>query len=199
TEYKRWLIWRWKQKKNGEWTKIPYQGHALNRKASTTNPETWCYLKSAMSAYTEGRCDGVGYVLTNSDISAIDIDHCRNATTGELHLWATEQIGLSNSYAEVTPSNEGVRIIGLSNGGNPLNNPYAVPDTNLSGELYRRPPGRYITITGKQIGAATELKNIDAQIDNLVPLLVTKSEAFPSPKETTNFSNPPAADAGDTP
>jgi len=174
TEHKRWLIWRWEQKENGKRTKVPYQGHATSRKAVTTDPQTWCYFKSATSAYAEGRCDGVGYVLTDSNISAIDIDDCRNATTGAMHPWAAEQIAHSNSYAEVTPSNEGVRIIGLSNDGTPLNNPYAVPDTNVSGELYRRPPGRYITITGKQIGAATELKNIDAQIDNLVSLLVTR-------------------------
>src|SRR5262249_40675457 len=31
TEHKRWLIWRWEQKKNGKWTKVPYQGHAPSR------------------------------------------------------------------------------------------------------------------------------------------------------------------------
>jgi putative DNA primase/helicase len=173
-EHKRWLIWRWEQKDNGEWTKVPYQGHATSRHADTTDPKTWCYVKSAMLAYTEGRCDGIGYVLTDGDISGIDIDDCRNATTGELHPWAAEQITRSNSYVEVTPSNEGVRIIGLSNGGIPLNNPYTVPNTNVSGELYRRPAGRFITITGNQMGAATELVNIDAQLDMLVPLLVTE-------------------------
>jgi RecA-family ATPase len=176
TEHKRWVIWRWEQKENGEWTKVPYQGHAPSRKASTKNPNQWCHFKIAMSAYTEGRCDGIGYVLTDGDISAIDIDDCRNATTGELHPWAAEQITRSNSYVEVTPSNEGVRIVGLSSDGTTtLNNRYTVPGTNVKGELFRHPPGRYITITGKQIGDATELENIDAQIDDLASLLITKS------------------------
>ena len=174
-EQKRWVIWKWEPTKRGKPTKVPYKGLTPSKKASTTQSTTWCDLKTAMLAYTEGKADGIGYVLTDGDISGIDIDDCRNATTGELHAWAAEQITRSNSYAEVTPSNEGVRIIGLSNGGIALNNPYAVPNTNVSGELYRRPSGRYITITGKQIGAATELVNIDAQIDMLMPLLVTEA------------------------
>jgi putative DNA primase/helicase len=204
TEHKRWVTWRWEQKENGEWTKVPYQGHAPSRKASTKNPNQWCYFKSAMSAYTEGRCDGVGYVLTDGDISAIDIDDCRNATTGELHPWATEQITRSNSYVEVTPSNEGVRIVGLSSDGTTtLNNRYAVPGTNVKGELFRHPPGRYITITGKQIGDAIELKNIDAEINDLASLLITKSgnrsaENFPVPfKLAAGFGDLKGEDLGE--
>jgi hypothetical protein len=187
-EHKRWLIWRWEQKDNGEWTKVPYQGHATSRKADTTNPKHWCYVKSAMLAYAEGRCDGVGYVLTDGDISAIDIDDCRDAATGDLHAWADEQVTRSKSYVEITPSNEGVRIIGLSNGGTSLNNRYAVPNTNVTGELFRRPPGRYITITGNQIGAATELVNIDAHIDTLVPFLISEPDrGGERPKQAGKF------------
>src|SRR5262245_27894901 len=127
-EQKRWVVWKWEPTESGKLTKVPYEGRTPSRKARTTKSTTWCDLKTAMLAYTGGKADGIGYVLTNGDISAIDIDDCRNATTGELHAWAAEQITRSNSYAEVTPSNEGARIIGLSNGGNSLNNPYTVPN-----------------------------------------------------------------------
>src|SRR5262249_45099052 len=167
-EQKRWVVWKWEPTESGKRTKVPYKGRMPARKASTTKSTTWCDLKTTMLAYTEGKADGIGYVLTDGDISGIDIDDCRNATTGELHSWAAEQITRSNSYAEVTPSNEGVRIIGLSNGGDSLNNPYTVPNAKgVGGELYRRPAGRFITITGNQIGAATELTNIDEQLDTL--------------------------------
>jgi putative DNA primase/helicase len=138
--HERWVLWKWGTKANGEFTKIPHQGSAPNYKASTTSPRTWCSFKVAMRAYTKGAADGIGYVLTDGDVSATDIDNCRNATSVELHPWAREQIERSNSYAEVTPSGEGVRIIGLSakDGTTSLNNPYRVPNTEVTGELYAR-------------------------------------------------------------
>src|SRR5262249_44671606 len=99
-EQKRWVVWKWEPTESGKRTKVPYKGRTPSKKASTTNSTTWCDLKTAMLVYTEGKADGIGYVLTNGDISGIDIDDCRNATTGELHAWAAEQITCSNSYAE---------------------------------------------------------------------------------------------------
>jgi primase-polymerase (primpol)-like protein len=69
-----------------------------------------------MLGYVEGKADGIGFMLSDGGVSAVDIDDCRNPETGELHPWATDQITRSKSYAEVTPSNEGIRIIGLGKG-----------------------------------------------------------------------------------
>jgi hypothetical protein len=88
------------------------------------------------------------------------------AASGVLVPWAAEQIRLSASYAEVTPSDEGTRVIGRASGA-PLHKKYSVPGNGaLSCELYRR-ADRYITITRRQIGSATELTDIDARIDAL--------------------------------
>ena len=66
-----------------------------------------------------------------------------------MHPWAADKIARAGSYVEVTPSNEGVRIIGLSNGGDPLHCACDdVPGTSgVRCELYRKAE-RYITITG---------------------------------------------------
>ncbi len=101
------------------------------------------------------------------EVAAVDIDDCRNEVTGEIHPWALEQIKSAGTYAEVTPSLEGCRILGLGRGEH-LHCKSPVPDTGgIVCELFRKAT-RFITITGQQIeGSANELVNIDAQLDAL--------------------------------
>ena len=59
------------------------------RLASTDDPQTWSCFSNAVKAVTGGRADGIGFALTNSEIAAIDLDHCRMpkpapSTTGRL-------------------------------------------------------------------------------------------------------------------
>jgi hypothetical protein len=160
----RWVIWKWVIGKNGKPTKPPFRADAPSLHASSTDPATWSPVDTAMLAYNEGKCDGIGFALQGSGIAAFDIDHCRDATTGAIHPWAQDLIRRSGSYAEVTPSGAGVRIIGLGNGA-PLHRKFAVPNANgMSCELYRK-ADRFITITGDQIGDATALADIDALLD----------------------------------
>src|SRR5262249_25607472 len=80
-EYPRphWVIWK-KELVKGEWTKVPYQALNPMRKASTTDPSTWATFDQAMAALRFG--DGIGFVLTDTEFAAFDIDNCRNARTG---------------------------------------------------------------------------------------------------------------------
>ena len=41
----------------------------------------------------------------------MDLDHCRNAETGEVEPWATEIVEELDSYTEVSPSGDGLHII----------------------------------------------------------------------------------------
>jgi Protein of unknown function (DUF3631) len=160
----RWVVWKWIAGKNGKPTKPPFQGRAPAVYASSTDPTTWCDVDSAMRAYCAGKCDGIGFALNASGIGAFDIDHCRDATTGTVHPWATELVRRCGSYAEVTPSSTGVRIIGIANGPT-LHRKFAVPKANgMSIEIYRNAE-RYITVSGIQIGDAKELADIDAHAD----------------------------------
>jgi hypothetical protein len=165
---KRWVVWKWIEVRGKDGkpkrTKPPFRADAPSKHASSTDPATWRDLNTAMLAYTEGRADGIGFVLTGSDWTAIDIDGCRNAATDNLHTWAADKIARSHSYAEVTPSNEGIRIIGIATG-DKVHRKLSVPNANgMSCELYRKAE-RYITITGQQIGTTTELANINELID----------------------------------
>jgi hypothetical protein len=162
-----WVGWRWETGKTGKLTKPPRQGRAPSRYADSTDPSTWCDLKTCMLAYVENKVDGIGFALKGTNFDAIDLDHCRNAATGDLHPWAASVIDRSGSYAEVTPSNEGVRVIGLSTRGAPIHRKFSVPGGDgVSCELYRGAE-RYITVTGRQIGHATQLRNIDGLLEEL--------------------------------
>src|SRR5262249_9075138 len=105
---------------------------------------------------------GIGFVITDTDFAAFDIDDCRNTQTGEVHPWASNLIARAKSYTEITPSGEGIRIIGRGNGPK-------LPDTKLkvvdgvTCEFYRKAV-RYITMTGDQIGNSP-IANIDAVMD----------------------------------
>ena len=161
---KRWVVWKWLTSKTGKLTKPPYQGRFPHKLADSTKPATWCDLQTCMLAYSEGRCDGIGFALSGSNIGAMDIDDCRDKTTKQLHPWAAEQIERAGSYAEVTPSQEGIRVIGIAQGA-PLHRKLQVHNANgVSCELYRKAE-RYITVTGEQIGDVASLAEIDVCLD----------------------------------
>ena len=160
----RWVVWKWITGKNGKPTKPPFQGRAPSRHASSTDPATWCDLDTAMRAYCSGKCDGIGFALNASGVGAFDVDHCRDATTGAIHPWAQELVRRCGSYAEVTPSGTGIRIIGTASGP-ALHRKFAVPKADgMSIEVYRS-ADRYITVSGVQIGEVQQLADIDAQAD----------------------------------
>ena len=81
---------------NGKINKVPYQLN--NKPASTSNSRTWSDFASAWSA--RDRFDGVGFVLTDSEIAAFDLDDCRDPETGALDPWAQALIDKAGSYTE---------------------------------------------------------------------------------------------------
>src|SRR5215475_7250569 len=159
----RWVVWKWVADKTGKATKPPFQARAPHKHASSTDPATWCDLDTAMTAYCAHKADGIGYALNGGEVGAFDIDHCID-TAGDVHPWAQALVRRCGSYAEITPSKTGIRIIGLASGPE-LHRKFSVPKANgMSIEIYRRAE-RYITISGNQFGDSVELVNIDAEID----------------------------------
>jgi hypothetical protein len=166
TKHKRWIVWRWVQKKPGaKWTKPPYRADDPSAHALSNEPSTWSSYATAVAAVKAGKADGIGYVLTNANgtgTGAIDLDKCRDPGTGQLAPWAQELIGETNSYVEATVSGTGLRIVGTVEGAN-IDKSVAAPDGGEV-EFYRR-GARYITISGMQIGNCDALQNIDELVD----------------------------------
>ena len=103
-ERQRWAIWRWTQQ-DGRWQKPPFMAAEPERHASTKDPRTWADHGTALAAVKAGAGDGVTYVLTEDDpFAAIDLDHCRDTSTGSIDAWAQNFLDVGrHSYSEVTP------------------------------------------------------------------------------------------------
>src|SRR5262245_38369195 len=185
----RWVVWKWVEK-GGRRTKPPFCAHAPSLHASSTDSATWGPIDTALLAYAEGRCDGIGFALHGSGIAAFDIDDCRDATSGAIHPWAQDLICRSGSYAEITPSGEGIRIIGLASGA-PVHRKFNVPGADgVSVEIYRKAE-RYITISGVEIDDTIKgLADIDALVDAVIPDL----DGAKAEKPRTNGADNKTAD-----
>src|SRR6266508_4622652 len=72
---------------------------------------TWGRYEDAVAAVSAGKADGIGFMLKDSNIGAIDLDHCVDGD--KLDDWADRlHQEASGSYQEVTVSGTGMRIIG---------------------------------------------------------------------------------------
>jgi hypothetical protein len=166
----RWVLWKYKTVK-GKKTKPPYQARHPNQHASSTNPKTWCDFNTALAAYQAGKAAGIGFCLYRSSIAAFDLDDCRNASTGELEPAAQRLIKRANSYVEITPSGEGLRILLNSTGGK-IHRKQAVPRANgMTIESYRQAE-RFIAVTGNALPeAAAQIADENGLIDEVVAKL----------------------------
>jgi hypothetical protein len=121
-----------------------------------------------VAAVTAGNADGIGYMLKDSAIGAIDVDHCVDCTTAALVPWAERlHEEAISAYQEVTVSGSGLRIVGKATGPE-LHRKFTFDRQTGAGiELYRN-TARYITISGMQIGKGpAELPPLDEFIDRL--------------------------------
>lgn len=161
-----WVMWKW-QFQNNKWTKVPYRSNG--GKASTTNPESWSSYETCIAALSGNGFDGIGFNLLKSGVVAFDVDKCRDPETGELKVQAKKLLQrCGNTYAEVTVSGTGIRIIGLGDSEVNRQKKYDVGD-GVSVEVYRcTETARYITVSGSALpGYEGSLVNIDDVIDEV--------------------------------
>lgn len=145
-----WVLWR---DENG--VKMPYS--VTGRKASSTNPATWSTYDRVRAVETKGGYSGIGYVFTADDpFTGIDLDDV--ITDGTIAPWAQAIIDEAGSYAEISPSGNGVKLWVIG----------AIPTSAKSAhiELYDR--SRYFTVTGQRLkGSPLEVKPAQALLDRL--------------------------------
>lgn len=152
-----WVMWRY-ELKDGKWTKVPRQ--AGGSYASSTNPATWHTFASVRAAYHLDKFDGVGIVLTGQPLEnglyliGMDFDHC--LISGVLDDAPRKAVELLDTYCEISPSGEGIRLFLLHD------KPTPACKTNKadgkSREVYSS--GRYLTVTGHPIGQAKDVRHV---------------------------------------
>jgi hypothetical protein len=154
-----WVLWKW-VKKDGEWTKPPFQPNG--RHAKNNDPSTWSTYDEVVAVIDQ--FDGIGFMLYDY-CGAFDLDKVRDVATGAVVQWAQDLVAKSNTYAEISPSGKGLRIIGLAASGN-VQKQWSI-DSGTKLEAYRH-THRYVTVTGLQIlGTPQQLNNIDAVVDEV--------------------------------
>lgn len=106
---KQWVGWKYALV-DGSLRKRPMCAHA-NFFGSHSSPHTWGTYEQAVRAATRFKWDGVGYVLTaDDDITGADLDKCRDPDTGEIDEWARDIIAFAETYTEISPSGQGLRL-----------------------------------------------------------------------------------------
>jgi hypothetical protein len=145
-------MWRYAER-DGKKTKIPLD--RFGKLASSTASHSWCHLDEARRAFEGGVGNGVGFVFTRAaEITGIDLDHCRDASTGEINAWARAYLARLNSYSEISPSGEGVHILVKGS----LPSGVDGKRKNFAGDGYRPKAGiemycsgRFFTMTGARL------------------------------------------------
>jgi hypothetical protein len=151
-ERPQWVCWRWTWKRGsngrpGKWDKPPLDPRTL-RLADSTDPATWATFEEALAAYQRGGLDGIGFVPVDDDgeelvIVGIDLDHCRDPQTGAIEPWAEQTIREMDTYAEASPSGQGVRLFAWGK---------LPPKGRKRGNVEVYSSKHYLTLTGQRIG-----------------------------------------------
>ena len=168
----RWVVWRWEivRDKDGteKWTKVPYQALYYNEHARSNDPSTWGAYADAVATVLAGHADGIGYMLKGSTVGAVDLDHARDGDTGSIATWAEAiRTEANGAYCEITVSGGGLRIIGHATGPE-IHRKFVFDQKTGTGiELYCD-AGRFITVSGLEIGTCRELPPSDAFLDALL-------------------------------
>jgi putative DNA primase/helicase len=188
----RWVGWRWEERK-GRRTKPPrdVRGGRNGGYADSRDPATWATLDEARAAQADG-LDGIGLQLLGlPGFAAVDLDDVRDPDSGVVLPWAVDLVARCESYAEMTPSGSGLRIIGAV--------AHDFPATHMGGrahlsggkfEVYANiATGRYITVTGDRLeNAPDRLAPIDAMLRELL------ETAAPTAQPTLSIEAAPRVD-----
>lgn len=146
---RQWVVWcyEWRadNQGGGKWTKVPYTPGTTS-KAMPNKESTWRSFQAAHACYQE-RADffsGIGYMFLKDDpYVGGDKDH------------DLSEAGIPPTYAEISPSGEGIKFIGRATG-------YYGRKTT-KGELYSE--RRFFTITGQVIAGHETITECQEAVD----------------------------------
>lgn len=187
-ELEGWVIWRFEDNPGGgKPRKVPYYANGGKRHGEQGGSKDLASLvtyEQARDAAVRRGFDGVGFATTSKfGICALDFDNC--ITDGQLH--PDVDALLLNTYAEISPSGQGVRLFFKGD----LGNGKAIRGGDYGMECFSS--RGFVTFTGNML-AGTELTgngDVVAPIDDTVRELHAKRFAKSSePIETATSGDP---------
>lgn len=182
TELDRWCCFNIVER-NGRRTKVPVNP-STGQLAKSNTPDTWTDFETALAA--SSRYDGIGfffqepYIGIDIDDVRQDIDNYRNDRHDDNIV--SEFIDLLGSYAEVSPSGNGIHII--IKGELP-------PQGRRKGNVEVYTSGRFFTMTGDAIGGYSQIYDDSdyGKINFLHNKYIRSSEPVPVRNEYSNEGN----------
>lgn len=154
-----WVCWRYERR--DDWTKPPLDA-ANGSYASTSDSSSWSSFTDALDYHEMGETDtdGIGFVVHDGDmVAGLDLDDCRWPDEDEREEWAGRILDDVPTYAEVSPSDTGYRLIGLA----------SLPDggnrddiEDAEGHIEAYDSGRFLTMTGHHVdGTPEDIHEVD--------------------------------------
>jgi putative DNA primase/helicase len=164
----RWVLWNL-ESRDGKPTKVPYQARAPHALAEVNNPDTWASFSVAVAAFERmpEQYSGIGVVL-GEGLAGIDLDNCINSATGELDSEAHKIVSKFNTYAEISPSGRGIKL--LLKGALPENRgrQFKGKWADGKGQIELYDSGRYFALTGNAwAGAPLATNDCNAKLNEL--------------------------------
>ena len=158
--YPNFVVWRYSEV-SGQRKKPPFNPNT-HQAASPTDSDTWGTLESALTAVASGTYQGIGFMLSRSPFTGLDLDHCIEA--GKLKPWAREIIKALNTYTEYSPSWN--RAVGT--GGVHLLVAGKPPASKKAGNIEVYGEKHYLTITTNHLpGTPTTINKRQDALDAL--------------------------------
>lgn len=189
----RWAPWRavWDGKKQ-KYEKIPHRADRPAAGLSNKSTKGWATFHEALAAYHQdpGLFAGVGYLMTGPHgLIAVDLDHCVSA--GVVEPWAAEVIAKLDSYTELSPSGNGLRVMIEGE----LERDWMNHDRGI--EVYAGQAARFVTITGAKLpGSRQDIRRPPAAVMDAIAARWRKASTG---AEVEDLHLPPLLGATDLP
>lgn len=179
-----WMCWKPESRADGKWSKPP-RNPRTGRYGDKTAPGDWGTVYEAIEGMHRYGLAGVGYCVTVDDPFAFaDLDRCRDPESGAIDPWAQAIIAELSTWAELSPSGTGIRLIAggsLPPGGR----------RRQGVELYDG--GAFLTISGHHVAGtpwtvherSAELAAIHARLFPLAPAMAKPRVPVPAGRSAT--------------
>jgi len=142
---KKFCVWVAEPRENGKVNKAPRHPNGGWR-LSVKEPDRWATFDQVQQAYSSGKYDGIGVLLTSgSGVVGIDIDDWESLVAAHQDVFATlAKFILQGGYVERSPSGKGLRAFVKG---------HLVGTGEKSGGFEVYDDGRFLTVTGQQLEA----------------------------------------------
>lgn len=142
----RWAPWAavWNDKRQ-KFDKVPRRADRPAYNLSTDKVEWYPFDLAVKGFQALGTQGGVGYLLTGvENFIGIDLDDC--VRNGKVAKWAQTIVDQANTYTEISPSGNGLRLFLLGE----CDDEFSNHDQGI--EVYSGKSPRFLTVTGQHLG-----------------------------------------------